>query len=497
MRLPTSQPRSPLGSRAPRVEVRPASVGTHGDIAAELAAAAGLRLEPWQVDGLRIMLSYRADGRWAAFEHAELVPRQNGKTATLQARALAGLLLLGEELILWSAHEYKTAMRAFLDLRGRLLELGDEVRPNVIDIDGVLVKVNNTNGDESFQRLDTGATVKIVARSKGSGRGFSADCIVIDEAFAYTELHAAALMPTLTARPNPQLLYASSPPLDRWTGGPLFGLRARALSGEDDALGWRDWGLAIDLDELSRLTPAKRKELLDDRARWAATNPALGRGRVSEESVLRNRRSLDDENFARECMGCWPVPAAEGGQIPRAAWVACRDPESVPRRAEVVAVEATMDRSSALLLVAGHRDDGLPHIEVIDVRPGMSWVVEACIGLRDRHGCSFVVDPAGPAGPLAPDLIAEGLDVVQPKSREWVAACAGFWDALLEGRLRHRGQTQLDDAAAVALRRDVGDGAWAWARRASGGDIAALTAGTAGLWALDQVSTYDVLESVW
>lgn len=486
-----------LGARSPRVECRPAAAGSHGDVAVELAAAAGIALEPWQADGLDLMLGYRSDGKWAAFEHAELIPRQCGKTQTVIVRALTGFLLLGEHRILWSAHQYRTAMESFASMKRFLLALGHEVRQNVIDIDGVHVKVNNTNGDESFERLDTGAVLKLIARSKGSARGFSGDLQVIDEAFAYTAAQQEAQMPTQTARPNPQIVYASSPPLDRWSGEVLFALRARALAG-DDALGYRDWGLALDLEQLTRMGPTERSAFLDDRANWAAANPALGLGRVSEESIGRNRRSMTEEGFARECLGCWPVPAAEGGQLPKASWQACLDQDSVPERCEVVAVDAALDRSSAVLVLAGRREvDDLPHVEVIDQRAGMEWVRARCVELAATHGCEFVVDPTGPAGPLAPDLLDAGLVVRRPDGREWVAACAALYDAVIEGRLRHRGQPQLDDAVAVARRRDVGDGAWAWARRRSGGDISALAAATGALWGLRRSEAYDLASSFW
>jgi hypothetical protein len=196
---------------------------------------------------------------------------------------------------------------------------------------------------------------------------------------------------------------------------------------------------------------------------------------------------MTEEGFARECLGCWPVPAGEGGQLPKAAWEACRDPQSTPGAGEMVAVDAALDRTHAVLVLAGRREvDDLPHLEVIDQRPGLEWVRQRCVGLRDKHGCEFVVDPLGPAGSLIPDLEDSGLVVHRPDGREWVAACAAFYDAVIEDRLRHRGQVQLDDAVSVAHRRDVGDGTWAWARRRSGGDIAALAAATAALWGLER-----------
>lgn len=453
---------------------------TYGDEAADLSAAAGLVLEPWQVDGLRTALSVRADGKWAAFEYGEICARQNGKTALFMARALAGFLLLGEHLVVWSAHEYKTAMRSFLDLRNLLFTLGERVRDNVVSVDGIEIKMNNTNGEESFERLDTGAQIKMVARSKGSGRGFSIDCLLIDEAFAFTRAQQSALMPTMNARPNPQICYASSPPLDRWTGEPLFTLRARAEAGGDGALGWRDWGLAVDLDAVMRMGVEERTELLDDRECWAVSNPALGRGRVTEESILRNRRSMSDEDFAREILGVWPVPAAEaGGEIPPASWRAAADPESQFEGRPAFAIDAPDDRTGASILLAARRLDGRAHLEVFDDRQGLGWVVDRCAELNAKaEPVAFAVDPTSPAGSLVVDLRARGLRVVEVTGREYVQACGEFFDAVIDDRLRHRDQPQLNRAVAVAKRRDIGDGAWAWARRKSGVDIRSVVAAT-------------------
>jgi hypothetical protein len=48
----------------------------------------------------------------------DVVPRQNGKGTILEARELAGLFLLGERLLIHSAHEQDTSLEHFR----RLLE---------------------------------------------------------------------------------------------------------------------------------------------------------------------------------------------------------------------------------------------------------------------------------------------------------------------------------------------------------------------------------------
>jgi hypothetical protein len=472
------------GAERPRVEYAPPAVDTLGDEAIDLAAAAGLVLEPWQADGLRTMLSTRSDGKWACFEYGEIVPRQAGKTALAMARALAGLFLLGERTIVWSAHEYRTAMRSFRDMRVLIAALGEVVGPNLIQVGETSIKVNNTNGEESFERLDTGQQIKLVARSKGAGRGFSIDCMVIDEAFAYTEQQQDALMPTLAARPNPQIIYASSPPLDGNSGDVMYSLRRRALKGDDETLGWRDWGLAMELDELKALSPARRVEILDDRAIWAQVNPALGLGRVSEESILRLRRSLSEDGFAREMLGMWPRQISElvGWQvIPEQPW---RLRGGLDRERPTDSITFGLDASwpdaaFGAITVAGRLEDDDVSVQVIEHRPSTGWMVKRAIELDQSHpDAVFVLDKAGPAGHLLQELEAAGLEVMTPAMQEIARAFARFRAEVMgdEPCLRHYDQSELDDALKAASKRPLGD-AFTWARQGEA-DISPLTAAT-------------------
>lgn len=478
----TSPPVSLRGARHPRVELAPAYADTYGPEACALMASAGKPLDGWQQDALRLMLAVREDGRWACPEYAELVPRQNGKGAILEARALAGLLLLGEGLIMWSAHEYKTAMEAFRRVTALVRALGEPVSDNLVLVDGLPVKIINTNGEESLERLDTGARVKFVARSKGSGRGFSADCNVIDEAFAYTHEQHAALLPTLSARPNAQIVYTSSPPLTSDTGEVLFGLRRRASTGEAEGLGYRDWGAAGDLAHLEALD-------LDDQALWAAANPALG-VRISLETLARLRRSLAPVDFAREVLGVWPPePATGAGALDPARWAALADLTSQPVGRVALAVDTTPDRAWTAIAVAGRRADGLRHIEVIEHRPGTSWVVPRVLQLVQRWDpCAVVIDAAGPAGAFIAALgeaqATSGLtiEVVTPSSREVAQAAGALYDAVMDAQdLRHLDQDVLNAAVAGAQRRPLGE-AWTWGRRGTAVDISPLVAVTLAAW---------------
>lgn len=474
----------------PRVDVHPPYEVSLGPVAVDLARRGGLVLDPWQADALDVMCAIRDDGQWACFEYGEIVSRQNGKGAILEARALAGLFLFGEELIMWSAHEYKTAMEGFRRVLAVLRRLGTRLSDNLYDVDGVLVKVINTNGEEGLERLDTGQRLRFIARSKGSGRGFSGDVNIIDEAFAFTREQQEALMPTMSARPNPQIIYTSSPPLTGDTGDVMYALRTRADAGGDDSLGWRDWGLAGDLDDLAAVD-------LDDERLWYQANPSLG-GRLTVEYVRRERRSMSDVGFARERLGIWPrwIGGETGGAIPIDEWRAMVDPDSQASDDIAIAVDTTPDRAWSSIAIASPRTEGGMHLELIDHRRGTAWVVDRLVELKERHDpVAICLDAKGPAGSLLTDLDKAGIrlpadperpergDLIVPTHTEVAAACGQLLDAARDGTDRHIDQQQLTTAVLGATTRPLGD-AVAWGRRQSDVDISPLVAVTLARWAL-------------
>ena len=104
------------GEQQPRLWHVPEHATSAGGEAAELAARAGLHLDPWEKFVLDGALAERADGKWASWEVGLNVPRQNGKGAILEARELAGPILFGERLLIHSAHEQATSSEHFLRL---------------------------------------------------------------------------------------------------------------------------------------------------------------------------------------------------------------------------------------------------------------------------------------------------------------------------------------------------------------------------------------------
>jgi hypothetical protein len=455
----TSTLAAPLvGLQRPRVERVPPFVSSAGEEAVDFCSAFGLVLDPWQCHVLTQSMGERADGRWASFEVCALVPRQNGKGALLEARELAGLFLFGEQLILHSAHEFKTAQEAFRRVLFHV-ENTDYLRKRV-------KRVRTSHGEEGIE-LTTGARLRFVARSTGSGRGFSGDTVILDEAYNLASEGMSALLPTLSARPNPQIWYTSSAGMD--TSDQLRRVRERGLSGEKAArLAYFEWSTAADAD-------------LDDPQAWAQANPALGI-RITEEFVESERAAMDDTGFARERLGIWFDPSAQM-VIDGRRWFELADPESKIEDPVVFAVDANPEQTAAAIAAAGRRGDGLGHVEVVDARPGTGWLKRRILELHERHKPrAWVIDPGSAAGALlssdASELAAHGIVFSEVTGREFAQSCGALYEAVVErAAFRHLNQDVLNTALVAAKRGPRGD-AWIWHRRKSTSDISPLVAVT-------------------
>ena len=473
-----SPPDARLGVQQPRIEhLPPGALSSSGQEAVELAAAAGLFLDPWQQYALDVALAEQANGQWAAFEVGLVVSRQNGKGSIIEARELAGLFLFEERLILHSAHIFNTSWEAFLRIKS-LIE-------NTPDLERKVRQIRKSHVDVAIE-LKSGARLRFVARNRGSGRGFTGDCVILDEAMFVDAGAMGALLPTLSARPNPQIWYTGSAPFA--TSTQLHAVRRRALSGVGGRLAYLEWSIDPEVDDVE--SPSS----------WARANPALGI-RISEEFIRGELDALPPAEFARERCGVPdPEPDPEGNVIPLDRWRVLADPASEWVGQPVGVADVSPGGGCSLVLV-GVRADGVRHLELVDHRPGTGWVAARRDELSRRYGVQvWVRDPAGPAV----ELEGEWRDV---SGREWAEASTGFVRAAVdpevaEGeRFRWRCASDLErallDALRGAVRRERGDGVEVWARRKSSVDISPLVALTIGWWAAGLPRPSDPLGSLW
>lgn len=446
---------------------------TAGGEAADLAESAGIVLDPEQRLVLDAMLAERG-GKWAAFEACVIQGRQNGKTAALEVAALHDVFLRDVGRVVWTAHRFKTTSDSFADLVAAC-ENYDHLRRRV-------KAVRYAAGEQSIQ-LVTGSRIDFLARTGGGGRGLTGDVVVVDEALYAQPVMMGALLPTLSARPDPQVRYGSSAGL--LESSVLRAIRDRGRRGDDPSLAYVEWA-----SERGCASDGCRHELgsdgcaLDDEDRWRAANPAIGR-RITMDYVRNERRALPPAEFGRERLGWWEDPAESGADIDPQAWASCSDPAAAPGDPVAIAVDVSPAFRSAAVVACGSGADGRPVLEVVEHAAGTAWVVERLRALQQSQHCGPVgLDPAGPASALLPDLAAAAVAVDAVQSGRVSQAAGGLVAAVLAREVVHRNEPSLAVAVGAARRRQSGD-AWKWSRKDSESDISPLVAATLArqLWA--------------
>jgi hypothetical protein len=454
-----------LGSQVPTHRYAPAYVSTSGPEAVRLARVAGLDLDPWQQDALFDILGEGPTGRWAAFEAAVLVARQNGKGGIFEARTLAGLFILRERLIMYSAHEFKTAAEMFRRIEA-LIDGTPAMRKRV-------KAVTRSKGEEGIELLPTkwtpaGQRLRFMARSKSSGRGFTGDCNILDEAQNLPDAAVDALMPTMSAVPNPQLLYGlSAPDKDIAPAEHMARVRRRALKGDADRLVWLEWSAELCNDECPK--DCREHDDPGDPRVWAKTNPAMGR-RIAQDFIAGEHESMGEAGFARErlSVGNWPVDKnAQWSIISEKTWRDLADEGSSAEGRVAFAIDVTSDGTYTAIVAYGLRPDGVGHVEVIEYRRGSGWVVARMTTLRDRwKPLATVVDAGSRTGALIADLEAAGIEITKPAARDVAASCGSLVVATgaADGddpTIRYVPHPALDAAVAAAEKKPLAD-AWRW-----------------------------------
>jgi phage terminase large subunit-like protein len=461
----------------------PDHIASAGPEAIEFAESIGLTLDAEQRLAVEALLAEKAGGRWAALEGVLIAARQNLKTFLFKVIVLADLYVFDTQFVVWTAHEFNTAMEAFRDCK--------EVIDGSPHLSRRVKRISEANGEEGIEFIG-GKRLRFRARTRTGGRGLTGDRVILDEAFALQPSHMGSLMPTLSAKSisgNPQILYGSSAGLA--SSDVLRSLRMRGRAGNDPSLTYIEW-CAPDQpcahDECDHQVGSEGCAL-DDQELWRQANPALGR-RIAIDFVAAERRSLPPTEFSRERLGWWEDPViVTGFSLER--WSECVDHDSGLADPVSFGVDVSPNSASAAIVACGGP------VEVVEHRRGTSWVVPRLLELRDAHEPKTIgLDPTGPAGALVNEIEDSGLKVDFLDSKRSTLACAQLLDSVMERQFSHRDQRALNLAVVGARKRQAGD-AWKWSRRDSDIDIAPLVAATIAhyLWSESKVEPSKALVS--
>lgn len=446
------------GPAPPRVRVAPRTPngGNSWEDVADLAATLGVPLDEWQEQALEAAMGERADGRWASKFVGMSVPRQNGKSQLIVARALAGILLFDEKVIIISAHETDTAR----EIWRRMIDVIEDNPTLEARVTGRMNAVNReslTFGEGLDKQI-----IKLKARSTSGSRGFSADCLLLDEGQILGKRAWGSIVPTMSARPNPQLWMFGTPPLAEDDPFAFSRVRESAIRGKARHC-WLEWS-------------AEPGDDFDSPDTWAKANPSYG-VRISHEACADDRAAMDDEQFSMERLGMWPDLTSVSVFGP-GKWEASTGPEYTGKFGCLV-VATAVDQSATCIAAVAH--DGDRYIgKPLEYGPGQSWATGSLKALYDLNRVPVVLDARGPAAALAPHLRSAGVQVALLDTAQVLDAHANLFQLVQDGKFQHARYPELEAAVSGATTRAVGD-RWAWARRKSAADISPLEAVTLGV----------------
>lgn len=444
-----------LGDQRPRLESRPDSVGSWGELAVDFVTAAGMKLEDWQEYVLWAWHDIDSDGRWAASEAGLLVSRQNGKTEDLVGFDLSRLFLFPtpdrrRRTVLHTAHELKTATEAFEKVAA-MIAANDRLMDMV-------QHVYTANGKEAIllkprpgQLL--GDRLRFVARSKGSGRGFAANDIVYDEAQELAPAARKALTYTQSTIPNRQEIFAGTVPGDENDGEVFEGVRDRGRAGAKRTT-WQEWSPEGAEDP-------KRATIIDvsDPRTWQQAVPAMGTWIEPETISEQVDRALDRDELLRERFAVWPNRAEDVAEslsdLDLQAWIDAAGPFPVIGAAPGAVIAIAVSRGGGSATIAAGRRISPQQIAVEHKKTaaGTLWVASYVRKLKTELGNALVVLDAKNAAAVTASLGGVGVKFMSMNVDELAAAHSLFIEYTNAGHTVHRDQPEVTASLQFATTR--------------------------------------------
>ncbi|WP_280383351.1 terminase large subunit domain-containing protein [Nocardia wallacei] len=435
---------------------------------AKVAALLGTPLLPWQRQVADVACEIDARGLYRYGTVVVSVPRQSGKTTLVLANGVERCLMVPNRRV-W--HTAQTGQ----DAREKFLEMAEPFAASQLGKLAAQLKRGAGNTRLVFRH---GSTFRPHPPTMDALHGQQSDLNNVDEAWVFDEAQGAnlvqAIIPTQATRPGAQTWVTSTMGTADSTW--FHDLSDRGRAGEP-GICYFEWSIPDDADP-------------DDLEAVAAAHPAYGH-LIDMEAIRRARAAMGTPAAFARAYGNRRTATSER-VIPLDAWIRAQDDAPLPSSARpVFGAAVAWDRTETAILAAVEVD-GLPVVEVVDVRPGTSWAVDACEAASTvADGAAVVVDGHGPSGPLADHLEQRGVPVIRPRTADVTTAAADLYDRITHTdpatgvtapRIRFRHDSALSAAVDCAARRLVGDGAWTWGRRTSTGSIAALEAATLAVW---------------
>ena len=460
------------------------SSATYGAHTAAAAAALGQTLLPWQRYTADVAGEVDDAGVFKYGRAVITVPRQAGKTTLDLANDIQNCLLGPKRRVWYTAQSGQHAS----DKWKEMCELFEKSPIKA------LAKVRWANGTQALTFLN-GSTLRPHPPTADSLHSKQSDKNTIDEAWYFSAVQAAALkgaiVPTTTTRKKitgqrPQLWVLSTE--GTLESAYLNELLAECREATPAGTCFIDFGISPDLADPDVNDAANLERWLRE---VFAVHPGAGY-LFDFPDLYEHLGNLGLSEFKR-AYGNRKTGATER-VIPEANWKAAATTTKLPA-VVCFGVAVGLDGADTAITATG-LVDGRKITEVIDHREGTGWALQRMKEIHAKHGGAFAIDSYGPSADLADKTERAGLPLIPIKTTAVAAGCQAVFAGVVPPRnapegwaptWHYRPHPALDDAAELAAKRSVGDGAWVWGRRASVGSVAALEAGTLGTWGIDHM----------
>lgn len=452
-----------VGRQEPTLSVVLPYSDSLGEEACEIYNKSRRHTMPWQELMLEDIMAVDENGLWIHMKFGWSIPRRNGKSEILIARAIWGIT--HGRRVLYTAHRTTTSSSAWDRCVAQLTGAG-----YIEDVD---FKTYKTRGTESIEWLrdNSGALINFRTRSSKGGLGEGYDDLMIDEAQEYTADQESALKYVVTSSPNPQTLECGTPPTAVSAGTVFQKYRQKTLTGENSNSGWAEWSVP-------KLSDAYDPEL------WYYTNPSLGY--ILSERTIRDELGDDqvDDNIQR--LGLW-LAYSQKSAISLKEWESyiTEKPELRTPTKLFFGVKYAKATSNVSLSVAVRTSDNKIFVEAIDCRPtrdGNSWIIAYLLA---NSAEKVAIDGAGNQNILENEMKDAGVKckAILPKVSDVIEANTLFEGQLFGGQICHSGQPALTQAVSNCEHRAIGSsGGFGYASILDGADVSLVESVSLAHW---------------
>ncbi|MHA7292616.1 hypothetical protein [Arthrobacter sp. HLT1-21] len=433
---------------------------------------------PWQRDALAVACEIDpATGGFWYDTVIWVVLRRAGKTTVSRAKLTHRSLTTVDGRMIYTAQNRLKALKRLRD---------DIYLPLYRSpLKDKLAKPRWRGGEEAV-RFKSGSEIAIDAISDNSGHGDMNHEGHIDEAYAHADnTLEGGIQPTLMTVVGSQLwiLSAAGNSKSTYLHDKVEVGRALVQSGRKTRTCYLEYSAPADWDP-------------SDPASVGDTHPGVTHTISLDRVMSLRENSLDLAEWERAWLGWWPKAKAPDRVIPTALWekAYADEDESLWVGTPFWTVDTDPDREWSAIGMAARSDDPKArcYLECLDRQLGTAWVVKTLVELRSRFGGNLVaVDANGAAKSLRKDLEAESFEVILMAGPQRVDACGGFFDDIIDGRLRILNTDDLNHAAANVAKLKSGGDAFIWGRPKSLADITALYSVTIARWLYMEKSADD------